>query len=178
FEAFKWVRQREELLSDISEMLETPPDRLRESISALLEERRNLQKRIEQLEARAAAKHVDELLKEAITVSGVRLVAKSIPNMSIAALGQLADALVARLPSGVAVLASVVGGRVLFVAKVSPEAKARGVHAGELLREVASVTGGGGGGRADFAQAGGKDPTKLDEALAKAKEVVEMQVKG
>ncbi|MFA4029199.1 MAG: hypothetical protein GDYSWBUE_001991, partial [Candidatus Fervidibacterota bacterium] len=120
----------------------------------------------------------DELLKEAITVGSVKLIAKEVPNMSATALGQLADALVARLPCGVAVLASVVGNRILFVAKVSPEAKAHGVHAGELLRQVASITGGGGGGRADFAQAGGKDTSKLNEALSKAKEVVEAQISG
>lgn len=178
FEALRWVRQREKLLSDISEMLDTPQDRLREGIAALLEERRTLQRRIEQLEARAAAAHVDELLKEAVTVGSVKLIAKEVPNMSATALGQLADALVARLPCGVAVLASVVGNRILFVAKVSPEAKAHGVHAGELLRQVASITGGGGGGRADFAQAGGKDTSKLNEALSKAKEVVEAQISG
>lgn len=177
-EALMWVHQKEQLLNVISEMLETPHDRLRESIAALLEERRNLQKRIEQLETRAAAKHVDELLKETVAIDGIKLIAKEVPSMSMTALGQLADALIARLPSGVVVLASVSGGRIMFVAKVSPEAQARGVHAGKLLHQVASITGGGGGGRADFAQAGGKDIAKLGEALSRVGEIVAMQMKG
>lgn len=177
FEALNWMRRQTELIKSLSEMIETPQERLREALAALLDERRRLQKRVEQLEARAAAAKVDELLKEAVAVNGVTLIAAYIPNMSMAALGQMADALVARLRCGVVVLASVSDDRVLFVAKVSPEAQARGVHADKLIREVAKVTGGGGGGRADFAQAGGRDKNKLNEALAKAKETVEEQIR-
>jgi alanyl-tRNA synthetase len=80
------------------------------------------------------------------------------------------------MPQCVVVLASTIEGKISFVAKVSNEAQAMGVHAGKLIGEVARITGGGGGGRADFAQAGGKDISKLAEALSKAKEILLKQL--
>ena len=70
------------------------------------------------------------------------------------------------------VLAGVADGKILFVSKVTPDLVEKGFHAGNTLREVAKVAGGGGGGRAEFAQAGGKDATKVDDALAKAVEII------
>ncbi|MFA4016163.1 MAG: hypothetical protein RUDDFDWM_001266 [Candidatus Fervidibacterota bacterium] len=175
-EALKLTLEQKATLLSVCELLGTQPERLKEAIQALLEERRKLQKRVEQLEAKTAMAQVEELMKKAVTVDGIKLITAHVPNMSETALGQLADAIVSRMPQCVVVLASTVEGKISFVAKVSSEAQAMGVHAGRLIGEVARITGGGGGGRADFAQAGGKDINKLAEALNKTKEILLRQL--
>jgi alanyl-tRNA synthetase len=82
-----------------------------------------------------------------------------------------------RLTAGVVVLGAVQEGKVSFVAMATQAAQAKGIHAGNIIKEVAKAAGGGGGGRADMAQAGGKNPDKLTEALAVARTVVESQIK-
>ncbi len=91
------------------------------------------------------------------------------------ALRGLADDLIKRLGSGIVVLGCEVEGRAQFVGEASKDLVAKGFHAGNLIREVAKVAGGGGGGRPDFAQAGGKNAERLDDALAKARELVAAQ---
>jgi alanyl-tRNA synthetase len=95
--------------------------------------------------------------------------------MSSEAMRALSDDLRGRLGSGIVVLGAVREGSVQFVGAVSKDLVDKGYHAGNLIREVAKIAGGGGGGRPDFAQAGGKNPERLDEALAKAKELVAAQ---
>ena len=88
--------------------------------------------------------------------------------MDVPTLQKLADTITDKLKSGVVVLAGVADGKVLFIGKVTSDLVPKGFHAGNMLREVAKVAGGGGGGKPEFAQAGGKDASKVDEALAKA----------
>ena len=85
---------------------------------------------------------------------------------------------VPELKSGVVVLAGVADGKVLFVSKVTADLVPKGFHAGNLLREVAKVAGGGGGGRPEFAQAGGKDASKVPDALKKAEEIIAAQAQA
>jgi alanyl-tRNA synthetase len=113
-----------------------------------------------------------------IEVAGVALVIGALPNADGEALANLADREAQKRGSAVVVLGGASGGKVQFVAKVTADLVGRGAHAGNLLREVAKVAGGGGGGRPDFAQAGGRDASKLQEALERAKEVLETQLKG
>ena len=111
-------------------------------------------------------------------MNGTRFIAARAGAADRDALTRMADVLAEKLRSGVIVLAGVTDSTVIFVVKVTPDKVKAGAHAGNLVREVAKVAGGGGGGRPDFAQAGGKDPAKVDEALAKAAEVLAGQVKG
>ena len=99
-------------------------------------------------------------------------------NLSPEALRNLADTVLERLRRGVVVLGTESDGKVLLVGEASKDLTARGVHAGKLVGEVAKTTGGGGGGRPDFAQAGGRDPSKLDEALDKVVPLVRRQLTG
>ncbi len=91
----------------------------------------------------------------------------------MAALRDIGDSLRAKLKSAVIVLGTVQDGKPSFVSMVTPDLVSRGLHAGDIVKQVASVTGGSGGGRADMAQAGGKDKNKLDEALAQVKQLVQ-----
>jgi len=105
-------------------------------------------------------------------VGGVKLIAARVSAGGMDALRGIADELKAKLGSGIIVLGAEQDGKVNFVIAVSPDLVGQGFHAGKLIKEVAAVCGGGGGGRPDMAQAGGKDPSKLDEALKRAEELV------
>src|SRR5690606_11801677 len=118
----------------------------------------------------------ENLLNDAVEIKGVKLLATRAPqNLDANALRDLADRLANKL-DGVAVLVGENNGKVLWAVKAAPAAIEKGAHAGNLVRELAKITGGGGGGRPDFAQAGGKDATKIAEALAAAANVLETQI--
>ena len=106
----------------------------------------------------------------------VKLLAASVPDVDMNGLRDLGDQLKEKLGSGVVVLASAKDGKVSLLAMVTDDAMKKGAHAGKLIKEVAAVVGGGGGGRPNMAQAGGKNPEKIDEAVAKAAEVLEGQI--
>ena len=106
-----------------------------------------------------------------IEVSGIKLARRKVVDLNNDALRGLADSLKARIKSGVVVLASAIDGKVQIVVSVTPDLTAR-VKAGQVVKEIAPIVGGGGGGRADFAEAGGKQPEKIDEMLAASERVV------
>ena len=139
---------------------------------------REAQKEIDRLKSKSAAEAGGDLADSAQEANGVRFVTASVATVDVPTLQKLADTIADKLRSGVVVLAGAADGRVLFVSKVTSDLVPRGFHAGDMLREVAKVAGGGGGGKPEFAQAGGKDPSKVDEALAKARELISAQAGG
>jgi alanyl-tRNA synthetase len=136
---------------------------------------KELQREIGQMKSKGAAEKAGDLAESAQEVGGVKYVTATMPTVDVPTLQKLADVTIDKLKSGVVVLAGVADGKILFVGKVSPDLVEKGFHAGNTLREVAKVAGGGGGGKAEFAQAGGKDASKVDEALAKAVEIIKAQ---
>ena len=148
-------------------------------IDALVSERDALAKRVERLErSLASAPAVDQMAGAAIDVDGVKVLASQVDLPSIDALRYRADALRKTMPSGVAVLGSVIDGRPQFVAIVSADVIPKGPKAGEILKRVAAVAGGGGGGRPEMAQGGGKDASKIEAALAIVPEAVREMLSG
>jgi alanyl-tRNA synthetase len=133
---------------------------------------REAQREIDALKSRSASDSATDLASSAQEAAGVRFVTAMVPTSDVPTLHKLIDGVTDRLQSGVVVLAGVSDGKILFIGKVTSDLVARGFHAGNLLRDVAKVAGGGGGGKPEFAQAGGKDPSKVDEALAKAAEII------
>jgi len=144
-------------------------------IEALQGEARKREREINRLQKKGAGEIAGDLLGGAVDVEGVKLVAARVDGLGSEALRSLADDLRSRLGSGIVVLGAAGEGGVQFVAGVSKDLVKMGYHAGNLIRDVAKIAGGGGGGRPDFAQAGGKNPERLDEALAKARELVAAQ---
>jgi alanyl-tRNA synthetase len=136
---------------------------------------REKQREINRLQKAGAGETVSDLLTQSVDVNGVKLVAGRVGGLGDEALRSLVDDTRTQLGSGIVVLAAAAGDSVRFVCGITKDLVKAGYHAGNLIREVAKVAGGGGGGRPDFAQAGGKDPERLDEALAKAKELVAAQ---
>jgi alanyl-tRNA synthetase len=175
--ARRWYEERWQWLQQAAEALETSPDRVIAAINELHERIRELERKLQEAEEQRALQQVDELLKQVQEVAGVKVVTGIVSGVSPAALRRLADELEVRLRSGVIVLGTVDDGKVLLVSKVTKDIVAKGGHAGNLVREVAKLTDGGGGGRPDFAQAGGRNPAKLHDALRKVPELVAQQLK-
>jgi alanyl-tRNA synthetase len=165
--AEEYVRERLISLDEIAGRLGAPKDALSAKVDSLLAEQDALRKRVEKLErSLATAPTLDDVMSQAVEIDGIRVVAASVEAPSADALRYRGDAVRNGLGSGVAVLASVVDERPMFIAIVTKDVIDRGPKAGEILKRVASVTGGGGGGRPDMAQGGGRDASKVGEALA------------
>ncbi|UCH34857.1 MAG: alanine--tRNA ligase [Armatimonadota bacterium] len=176
--ALEHVRREEGALARSAELLRAAREDVPTRIETLQRELRDAQRRIESLQSRGAAAVADELVGKAQAVEDARVVAGRTVNLSAEALRNLADVVLERLGGGVVVLGTEADGKVLFVGEVSKDLTERGVHAGRLVGDVAKTAGGGGGGRPDFAQAGGRDPSKLDEALSTVADLVRRQLAG
>ncbi|MDO8684607.1 MAG: alanine--tRNA ligase [Armatimonadota bacterium] len=176
--AINYVHDLEDQLQKTADALGTNQAELVSTAERLAQSARDAQKEIEKLKAKGAAETAGELAESAQEAEGVKYVTATIPTVDVPTLQKLADGIADKLKSGVVVLAGVADGKVLFIGKVTSDLVGKGFHAGNILREVAKVAGGGGGGKPEFAQAGAKDPNKVDEALAKAAEMVRSQAEA
>jgi alanyl-tRNA synthetase len=174
--ALKHLHREEERLAEVCRRLKTTPDGLVERIDKLQEQIRDL--RNELAKARSLTKRggLDDLVAEAQEVDGMKLVAAKVEGADMDALRQACDALRSKLGSAVVVLASADGGKASVAAAATKDLVERGIHAGNLVGEVAKLLGGGGGGRPDMGQAGGKNPEAIPAALAKVPEMLREQL--
>jgi len=164
-DALRHVGQQEAALRESASLLKIPPLELPKRLQKLLDEQKQLEKQLVHLEARLARSRAQELASSAVEIAGVPVISARLDGLDPDGLRSVVDTLRERLPSGVICLGAVVDGKVNLVASVSKDLSGR-FPAGRLIQEVAKIVGGGGGGRPDLAQAGGKDPAKIDEALA------------
>jgi len=153
------------------------PADLEDKLNAQLEEIKALKKEIEQFKAKEAAGAVDKMLSEAAQVGSVKVLTVKVPGADAGKLRQMGDVLRDKDESVVAVLASVNGEKVTFLAVCGKAAVKAGVKAGEIVRMVCNVCGGNGGGKPDSAMGGGKDASKMDEALASVESFVATKLK-
>ena len=174
---FRYYREQEERLLEAAKLLKASPASVAEKIGHLLTEMKALQSENEALKSRAARDALGDVMNQVQEVKGVRLLAAKVEGVDMNGLRDLGDQLKEKLGEGVVLLASVTDGRVSLMATATDGAMKAGAHAGNLIKAIASVVGGGGGGRPNMAQAGGKNPAGVDEALAKAAEVVAGQIK-
>jgi alanyl-tRNA synthetase len=173
--AFRHVRQEERVLADAAERIKARPLELLEKVDKLAGSARELEREVQRLQARLAAGTQERLLRQAVEVDGVRVVASVVDLRDPKGMRELGDRLRDQLGTGVVVLASHSGERVTWITMVTKDLAAR-LHAGRLARDLAKLTGGGGGGRPDVAEAGGKDPSRLPDALAKLPDLVRDQL--
>jgi len=152
-------------------------EELEAKLNAQLEEIKALKKEIESFKAKEAAGAVDKMLSEAKTVGAVKVLTVSVPGADAGKLRQMGDVLRDKDASVVAVLASASGEKVTFLAVCGKDAVKSGVKAGEIVKFVCNVCGGNGGGKPDSAMGGGKDASKMDEALAGVASFVATKVK-
>jgi alanyl-tRNA synthetase len=172
--ALDYIGEREKLLTTAAEMLKANPTNVPEAVERLLDSWKSAERRVEEMQKESAASQAGDLASKAVEFNGVKFLASRVEADS-EQMSSMADSLGKSMQSAVIVLAGPSDGKVAFVTKVTPDLVKRGFHAGNIIREVAKVAGGGGGGRPDFAQAGGRDVSKLDEALAKAEQLVREQ---
>jgi alanyl-tRNA synthetase len=160
------TESRWHLVDEMADLLHAKPDEVKGATQQLLAQNQQLQKEIAQLRQKLAQQNSASLLEKAVQVNGVTVLATTLEAADVETLRQMSDWLRDKLGSAVVVVGAIIGDKPQLVAAVTPDLISRGMHAGNLLREAAKVIGGGGGGRPDMAQAGGKDASKLDAALA------------
>jgi alanyl-tRNA synthetase len=175
-EAESLVESRSAALQHIAEEVEGSLEEVPDKVKVLIGELEAERKKRLSLERELSRKIVKDLPAQAEQVSGVTVLAARVPALTMPILREMGDILRDRLRSAVIVLATVYNGKPGFLAMVTPDLVARGVHAGDIINQVAKVAGGGGGGKAAMAQAGGKDASKVDEALKLAKSAVASRV--
>jgi alanyl-tRNA synthetase len=162
--ALAWVRGREQVLREVSSLLRGSDDDVAARVARLLAEQRELEKQLKQLQGKLAGSQSDDLLSRARRVDGITVLAAEVEGVDDRGLRDLADRLREQIRSGVVVLGTTHGARALLLAAVTRDLTNR-YHAGEIIKRIAPLIGGGGGGKPDLAQAGGKEPAKLREAL-------------
>ena len=168
-------REDAQQLQQTAQALATSPQGAVAAAEKLRARVRELENQLREAQKQMSVGSTDDLIAQAQEISGVQVLAARAPgSLDNTALRELADRLSDKM-NGVAVLAVETGDKVLWAVKAAPNAVKAGAHAGNLVRELAKITGGGGGGRADFAQAGGKDVSKVDAALEAVAEVVKTQ---
>jgi len=175
--AYQHVKREAQVLAEAAARLKTRPHELADKAEKLAEANRDLEREIQRLQARLLGGTMERLLQSATEVNGVQLVGALVEAADSKGMRELGDRLRDRLQSGVVVLAMQGDGKVTWVTMVTKDLAGR-IHAGHLARDLAKLTGGGGGGRPDMAEAGGKDPSKIPDALAKLPELVSGQLKG
>lgn len=163
-EALNYLRSVDEQVLDVAQLLKAQPAEVSKRVNGLLSQVKDLERELAQLQAKLAKNEVEEILKRVEELEGIPVLAAQVHASDMEGLRQMADLLRDKLKSGVIVLGAASEGKVNFVTAVSPTGLS-GLHAGQIIKEVAKITGGGGGGRPDMAQAGGKDPSKLGEAI-------------
>ncbi|RHQ77997.1 alanine--tRNA ligase [Blautia sp. AF22-5LB] len=173
----EYYRQMEENLHTIAKTLKTSPAEITEKITHLQKEVKELQSENESLKSKMAQDSLGNVMEQVVEVKGVKVLASAVDGVDMNGLRDLGDQLKEKLGEGVVVLASAKDGKVNLLAMATQGAMDKGAHAGNLIKAAAAIVGGGGGGRPNMAQAGGKNPDKIPEAIAKVAELVEGQLK-
>jgi alanyl-tRNA synthetase len=171
-EAIRFVKKEEKTLAELSILLKTKPEELLTKTSKILEEQKILQKEVETLEYKLLRSGSDSLLAQAREIKGTRVIATSVDANNTKTLREFADRIKEQLKSGIIILGGMGQEKALLIVVVTKDLIPR-FHAGKIIQEVAKGIGGSGGGRADMAQAGGKEKHKLEKTLDEAYTIVE-----
>ena len=164
-DALNWAAGEHDLLSSLSQSLSVKPAELPERIKAMTGQIKAAEKQLKELQAKAATAGIDGLVEQVEDRGGVQVLASDLGEMPMDALRQVLDGLRQKIESAVIVVGSSHAGKACLAASVSEDLVAKGIHAGKLIGQVAKVCGGGGGGKPDKAQAGGKDGSKVADAI-------------
>jgi len=170
--AVEYIQKTLKIVQDTARLVKEKPEVIPKRIERILADQKALEKELGKLKAKIAAVSADDAEEKIKTINGIKVLAKKVAVDNPAALRDLADKFKEKIKSGIVVLGSIAGSKALVIVVVSKDLVDR-YHAGNIVKQVSAVVGGGGGGRPDMAQAGGTKPGKLNAALDKAYEVIE-----
>ena len=174
---YAYYDKLEEIINEAAALLKTNAAGLTEKITHLQAEVKELHSENESLKSKAAQDALGDVMDRVEEVNGVKLLATALEDVDMNGLRDLGDQLKEKLGEGVVVLASANEGKVSLIAMATEGAMKQGAHAGNLIKAIAAKVGGGGGGRPNMAQAGGKNPAGIPDAIAAAKEALAGQIK-
>ena len=173
---FDYYNDLEKKLEEAAKIVKATPANLQEKLEHLMADLKSLQAENESLKSKAAKEALGDVMDQVQDVNGVKLLAVSVADVDMNGLRDLGDQLKEKLGEGVVVLASAKDGKVNLIAMATDAAMKQGAHAGNLIKGIAALVGGGGGGRPNMAQAGGKNPAGIDAAIAEAAKVLAGQI--
>jgi len=174
---YNYLKEKEEVITNVCTSLKTKEDSLSQKVTSLIEENKTLSKELHDMKTKMSLQAIDSVLDSKLDVNGVNLVTTKFEGMDMNTLKEVADNLRDKLVSGVVVVANIADDKLNLVATATKDAVDKGVHCGNIVKSIAQVAGGKGGGRPNMAQAGAPDVSKVDEALNHASEVLKSQVK-
>ncbi|BAM47200.1 alanine--tRNA ligase [Amphibacillus xylanus] len=170
--AFEYTNEREQVLTESAQLLKTKPTQVNEKVEALFQELKQVKRENESLMQKLSNNEASEILGKVEEINGVRVLAEKVNVSDMNQLRSMVDDLKQKLESGIILLAAVNDGKVQLASGVSADLVKQGYHAGKLIKQAAEICGGGGGGRPDMAQAGGKKPEMVAQALEDAKKFI------
>ena len=173
---FAYYREMEKELNEAAKVAKATPAQLKDKVEHMLSEIKSLQSEVEALKSKLAKDALGDVMNQITEVKGIKLLATAVEDVDMNGLRDLGDQLKEKLGEGVVVIASSANGKVNLIAMVTDGAMEKGAHAGNLIKGIAALVGGGGGGRPNMAQAGGKNPAGIPDAIAKVQEVLEGQI--
>ncbi|MCM1180068.1 MAG: alanine--tRNA ligase [Clostridium sp.] len=173
---FRYYRDIEKKLSEAAALLKASPEQLLDKISHTLDKVKELSSENESLKAKLAQDSLGDVTSDMVTVGDYKVIATAVEGVDMNGLRDLGDQLKAKVGEGIVVIASSNDGKVNLIAMATDKAVKNGAHAGNLIKEIAPLVGGGGGGRPNMAQAGGKNPAGVADAVAKAREAAAAQL--
>lgn len=172
----KHFEEMEKLLNEAAKAAKSDAHNLTKKIHSLNDEIKSLSSENEKLKAKLANESVGDALDNVVEVKGVKLLATKVADVDMNGLRNLGDQLKEKMGGGVVVIVSTINDKANVIVMADDDAISKGAHAGNMIKEIAKCVGGGGGGRPNMAQAGGKNPAGADMAIEKAKEILESQL--
>lgn len=167
-----YLESKESLISNVCTAIKSNPNDLEKRAAQLVADNKELEKTVKSLKADELAGALDDVVLAGVDINGIKLITRRFDNTDVEQLREMADAIKSRESKSIFVAAAVNDGKIAIIVSVSDELVSDGFHAGKLVKEIAQVAGGNGGGKAGMAQAGAKDVSKLDEAFALAEKLV------
>ena len=177
-EAVRYIEERLDILDKAARALNTPVENLVQKVADLKEQVASLNKELHKLRQQILSQQAGKMADAAQEVAGVKVLARQVDASTVDEMRRLADDLRNKLGSGVVILGAIINDKPMLIAAATPDAVQKGVHAGNIVKALAPIIGGGGGGRPNMAQAGGRNAAKLGEALQAAGQVVAEQLSG
>jgi len=175
--AYKNISQVLQIISELEKLLKSPSENIAKSVEKILQQNKDLEKDINQLKFGLAKNNIDNLINSAREINGTKIISKKIEDIDLSSLRSTSDLVKQKVTSFAIILASVQKGNIFLLVRLSQDLMNKNLNANNLIKEIAGIIGGSGGGRPDFAQGSGMRLEKLDEALNKGANLIEEKLK-